>query len=89
MLQRHDAMVRWHKVTIPQWYGGQQGGKQGTADKHNNQMETGDSVKDDNEDEEDKDDSGDNYKENEDDKDKVKVGGEVEVEQRLGMQQSN
>ena len=52
-------------------------------------MEIGDSVRDDNEDEEDKDDSGDNYKENEDDKDEVKVGGEVEVEQRLGMQQSN
>ena len=80
-------MVRWHKVKIPQWYGGQQGGQQGTADKHNNQMETGDSVKDDNEDEEDKKDSGDNYEENEDDKDKV--GGEVEVEQRLGMQKSN
>ena len=41
-------------------------------------------VEDDNEDEEDKDD---NYEENEDDKDKV--GGEVEVEQRLGIQQSN
>ena len=50
-------------------------------------METGDSVEDDNEDEEDKDDSGDNYKGNEDDKDEV--GGEMDVEQRLGMQQSN
>jgi len=47
-------------------------------------METGDSVEDDNEDENDMDD---NVEENEDDKDKA--GGEVEVEQRLGMQQSN
>ena len=87
-IQCYKGTTRWYDATKSQYHNcmedDKEVGQRGTADKHNNQMETRDSVKDDNEDEEDKDD---NYKENEDDKDKV--GGEVEVEQRLGMQQSN